>query len=154
MVNILPGAQDTMKVRGCIDLRPLNHHLMYRHFMFEGNRLLPRLPHKGRLSDFYKHLRIGGRSAILPLHVRQCEVPICGDAPQPRPCTAIRHLHWLGIRHVMYIDNIILMACSKAKSIRHMQIAFDVHADVHASVFTPEKPLESQRGRSSSSACK
>ena len=38
----------------------------------------------------------------------------------------IRHLCRLGIRYVVYIDDIVLMACSKAESIRHTSIAVDL----------------------------
>ena len=57
--------KNTTKVWGCIDLRPLKRHLMYRHFKMEGTHTLQLILRrrdyltKVDLSDFYMHLPIG-----------------------------------------------------------------------------------------------
>ena len=133
--------KNTTKVRGCLDLRPLNRHLRYEHFKMEGlhtvRDLLRRRDFMAKvdLSDYFFHLPI-------PLEHReyfrfmwqgkkyQCTAMPFGLAPAPRLATkilqpVIRHLRSMGVRLVVYIDDVLVLARSQEECLRHTQLLVD-----------------------------
>ena len=92
--------KNTAKVRGCLDLRPLNRHLRYEHFKMEGlhtvRDLLRRRDFmtKVDLSDYFFHLPIKPEDRQYSRVMWQCKKYRCtampfGLAPAPRLATKI-----------------------------------------------------------------
>ena len=149
--------KNTTKMRGCLDLRPLNRHLRYEHFKMEGlhtvRDLLRRRDYMAKvdLSDYFFHLPIKPEDRqyfrfMWQGKKYQCTAMPFGLAPAPRLATKIlqpvvRHLRSMGVRLVVYIDDILVLARSQDECLRHTQLlvdtlhhfGFGVHPDkIHA----------------------
>ena len=108
--------KNTTKMRGCLDLRPLNRHLRYEHFKMEGlhtvRDLLRRRDYMAKvdLSDYFVHLPIKPEDRqyfrfMWQGKKYQCTAMPFGLAPAPRLATKIlqpvvRHLRSMGDRLV------------------------------------------------------
>ena len=133
--------KNTTKVRGCLDLRPLNRHLRYEHFKMEGlhtvRDLLRRRDFmtKVDMSDYFFHLPIKPEDRqyfrfMWQGKKYQCTAMPFGLAPAPRLATKIlqpvvRHLRSMGVRVVVYIDDLLILARSQEESLRHTQLLVD-----------------------------
>ena len=133
--------KNTAKVRGCLDLRPLNRHLRCEHFKMEGlhtvRDLLRRRDFmtKVDMSDYFFHLPIKPEDRqyfrfMWQGKKYQCTAMPFGLAPAPRLATKIlqpvvRHLRSMGVRVVVYIDDLLILARSQEESLRHTQLLVD-----------------------------
>ena len=133
--------KNTTKMRGCLDLRPLNRHLRYEHFKMEGlhtvRDLLRRRDYMAKvdLSDYFFHLPIKPEDRqyfrfMWQGKKYQCTAMPFGLAPAPRLATKIlqpvvRHLRSMGVRLVVYIDDILVLARSQDECLRHTQLLVD-----------------------------
>ena len=145
--------KNTNKMRGCLDLRKLNAHLEYEHFKMEGlhtvRDLLRRRDYmtKVDMSDYFFHYVIAPkdrryfRFMFLGQKFQFTAMPF-GLASAPRLATkmlqpVIRHLRQLGLRLVVYIDDVLVLSRSYEESLRHTQLlvetlhhfGFSVHPD-------------------------
>ena len=141
------------KVRGCFDLRVPNRHIQYEHFKMEGLHTAQSLIRrrdvmtKVDISDFFMHKPIGppnrryfrfmydGRKfqyTAMPFGL--CSAPrIATKFLQP----AIRRLRRMGIRLVVFIDDILILSRSHHEAIRNTQkvvnflhnLGYSIHPD-------------------------
>ena len=132
----------TAKMRGCIDLRFLNQHLVYRHFKLEGVHTLQSVLRrrdymtKLDLSDFYMHLSILAQCCqyfrfMFEGIKYECQGMPFGLGPAPRISTkllmpVVKYLRRRGVRCIVYIDDILVLARSRAQSLKHTQLAVDL----------------------------
>jgi hypothetical protein len=144
----------TDKVRGCIDLRKVNQHIVYRHFKMEGLHTVSQLAKRGDygvtvdMRDFYMHWLIRKRDRPLMRFMwegvkYQCLAMPFGLAPAPRLATklflpVLRKLRSMGLRVTGYIDDCLLLSRSYRGALQQAQLMVDlIHKlgfDIH-----PEK---------------
>ena len=132
----------TSKMRGCMDARYLNQHLMYHHFKMEGVHTLQSVMHrrdymtKFDLSDFYMHLPMPPESVqyfrfMFEGVKYECLGMPFGLGPAPRIATkflspVVKYLRRRGVRCIVYIDDILILSRSREKAIKHTQLALDL----------------------------
>ena len=143
----------TDKVRGCIDLRKVNQHIVYRHFKMEGLHTVSQLAKRGDygvtvdMRDFYMHWLLRKQDRPLMRFMwegvkYQCLAMPFGLAPAPRLATklfqpVLRKLRSMGLRVTGYIDDCLLLSRSYRGALQQAQLmvdlihqlGFDIHPD-------------------------
>ena len=134
--------KDSQELRGCWDGRALNEYIRYEHFKMEGVQTLKDLIQPGDfmtkvdISDAYPHL-------LVPTHLRhlfrfiwqgtvfQYRSLCFGLSSAPRIFTKVMKpvIEWIrsmGIRCVIYLDDILLLASSAEEARRNTQLTLDL----------------------------
>ena len=134
--------KDSQELRGCWDGRALNEYIRYEHFKMEGVQTLKDLIQPGDfmtkvdISDAYPHL-------LVPTHLRhlfrfiwqgtvfQYRSLCFGLSSAPRIFTKVMKpvIEWIrsmGIRCVIYLDDILLLASSAEEARKNTQLTLDL----------------------------
>ena len=134
--------KDTDELRGCWDGRKLNDFVVYEHFKMEGLQTVRDLLQPGDfmtkvdISDAYPHILIPQEMRHLFRFVWQGQLyqyrSLCfGLSSAPRVFTklmkpVVDYIRSMGIRCVIYLDDILIMARSPGESRRHTQLVLDL----------------------------
>jgi Reverse transcriptase (RNA-dependent DNA polymerase) len=148
--------------RGCLDMRPVNDHVVKEHFKMEGLHTVRQLLRRDDwlttvdITDAYPHL------AVAPSHRRFMRfvwrgvhfeyAAMCfGLTSAPRLWTklmrpVVTYLRAQGVRLVVYLDDLCILARSREESVRHTQMVVDLFAQLGL-LLSPKSALEPSRAR-------
>eukprot|EP00736_Rhodelphis_marinus_P001584 Rmarinus@m.22682 len=133
-----PVQKKNGKWRGCLDLRPLNSHIPCPHFKMEG---LQDVRHLVMQNDWLTKVDISDAYPHVPIHPSRqkflrflwkgvlyqfVSMPF-GLNVAPREFTkllrpVVGHLRSLGVRCLIYLDDILIVASSERQSRRHTEL--------------------------------
>jgi len=139
-IFVVPKPNGTM--RPVLDLRDLNTHLRKVHFKMETfSSILPILRPKDwmvkfDLKDAYLHVPMATSAQrymqfVWEGQAYRCQAMLFGLTSAPRTFTKLMsvlmsHLRAKGIRLVFYLDDILLLACSREEAIRVRDLVADI----------------------------